>query len=193
LFELFDINYVLRDSLDGTYNGSTLFSKFFKAHIDCQIMKDHVPFWKRAIAFIFDLLVINFVIAFPFQGIFQQYAGSFNFGIATSFSPHAYYALILISLLALLYFTFSEYYIGQTVGMMLVNIQAISTQGNVGLLKAFIRNCFILPFFPFVLLWLVELIHLIFYKERLLEKITGTKTVMMAKKNIYTEYKLQKV
>jgi hypothetical protein len=86
---------------------------------------------------------------------------------------------------------------------MFVKIKVISvidtdrgTQG-ITMPRALLRNCFVLPFFPFYVFWFVEPLYLAFYKERFLERITGTKTVFESEKNqikgYAKEYKLDKV
>ncbi|MGV8172279.1 MAG: hypothetical protein ACP5OA_06325, partial [Candidatus Woesearchaeota archaeon] len=70
-------------------------------------------------------------------------------------------------------------------------------ENNISLWKAVIRNCYILPFFPFYIFWIVEPMYLAFYKERFLEKITHTRTICYSNdityKTKYKEYKLEKV
>jgi uncharacterized RDD family membrane protein YckC len=169
-----------------------------------------VGFWRRALAFILDLFIINLVIVSPFREMFSKYFynGSLSQGLSQSLSfsetilpSNLYWAVFLIFLLALLYFAFFEYYLGQTPGMMLLRIKAISLKekdGQIKLWSAIVRNCYILPFFPFYIFWIIEPLYLAFYKERLLEKITFTKTIYESEsykknKHIYEEYKLNKV
>lgn len=170
-----------------------------------------VGVWKRLLAFLIDLMVINLVIIYPFRSIFIKYFSgltltqSLNSNNITIPSD-AYFAMLIISVLALLYFTFFDYYLGQTPGKMLLKIKTISlaetsksTSGinGISMSKALLRNCFILPFFPFYVFWFIEPIYLAFYKETLLEKITDTRTVHESERdNIKTyarEYKLDKV
>lgn len=170
-------------------------------------MDKGVTFWKRLFAFIIDLMVINLVIIYPFRGIFIKYfsgislaqsLSSNNIAVPTS----AYFVMLIISALALLYFSFFDYYLGQTPGKMLLKIKVISTKEkdtSIGMWQALLRNCFVLPFFPFYIFWFVEPIYLAFYKERFLEKISSTKTVydsdIESKGHIkdYKEFKLDKV
>lgn len=140
-------------------------------------------FWKRTAAFVFDLLVINLIIAWPFQSTLSQYAMK-EFSLDAVLPEYAYFIVFIIFLLAMLYFTFLEYYIGQTPGQMLMNIESVALDGNMTFWKALLRNIFILPFFPFYILWFLEPIHLAFYKQRLLERWTGTNTVIIG----YTDY-----
>jgi uncharacterized RDD family membrane protein YckC len=168
-------------------------------------MDNVVSFWKRMFSFVIDLMIINMIIIYPFRGIFIKYfsgislsqtLNSNNMTVPTS----AYVVMLIISVLALLYFTFFDYYLGQTPGKMLLKIKVISTKdkdSSVGMGQALLRNCYILPFFPFYIFWFVEPIYLAFYKERFLEKITSTKTVYESDRYMvkgYTkEYKLDKV
>ena len=47
-----------------------------------------------------------------------------------------------------------------------------------GKLRTFlIRNSFILPFFPFIALWVIEPIAIIFWRRSILEHLTKTRTI----------------
>jgi uncharacterized RDD family membrane protein YckC len=154
-------------------------------------------FWKRALAFVYDLIIINLIIFWPFERLFSKYISNMNIfsnaSITYSFPPKIYYAIFFISILALLYFTFMEYYLSQTLGMMLLNIKAIGPAEDIGFWKSMARNCFILPFFPFYILWFVEPLHLAFYKDRLLERLTHTRTILLNAKKPIENYDLKKV
>jgi len=171
-------------------------------------MGDNVGFWKRAFAFIIDLLIINLVIIYPFRGIFVDRFGKLSFSEAIAaggqvLPNNIYFTLFIMSVLALLYFTFFDYYLEQSPGQMLLRIKVISTRPKegsandaaqgIGFWAALTRNCFILPFFPFYAFWIIEPIYLAVYKERFLEKITLTKTVYEYQHTNYKEYKLSKV
>jgi uncharacterized RDD family membrane protein YckC len=105
-----------------------------------------------------------------------------------------YLMIFIIFVLAMLYFIFFEYYLGQSLGQMFFDIKIQSKDDNITLMQAFLRNCFILPIFPFYILWVIEPLYLVFYKERLTERLTGTSTIIMSKSSGYlSEYKLQKV
>jgi len=155
-------------------------------------------FWKRTLAFIFDIMVINLIIVWPFQGIFNKYLSSTTFGSIISSGeqlPSSLYVIILIVfILAMLYFMFFEYYLGQSLGQLFFDIKITSKNNDITLWQSFLRNCFILPIFPFYILWVAEPLYLAFYKERLTERLTGTSTVIASKSRGYlSEYKLQKV
>lgn len=155
-------------------------------------------FWKRMLAFIFDIMIINIIIIWPFQKIFSNYVmpGNISSNILNTpqLSTSMYFVIFIIFFLAMLYFIFFEYYLGQSIGQMFFDIKIISKNDNITLWRAFLRNCFMLPIFPFYILWVIEPLYLAFYKERLTERLTGTSTVVVSKSRGYlSDYKLQKV
>lgn len=160
------------------------------------------PLWRRLVAFIIDLLIMNLVIFSAFSSIFEPLASqSFREALRQeTVSPVISVTLLVIGLLALCYMAFFEYMIGQTPGQIITRIEVISTnphatenkEKTIPLSKAFLRNIFIIPAFPFILLWIVELVHYLFYKHRFLERITATTTVMRVAKS-WKEYQLEKV
>ncbi len=142
---------------------------------------DTAQFWKRTFSFIIDLVIIDLVIFYPFNGVFANF---FNINIGSENIPSSiYFIVFIISLLAWLYFTFFEYYLGQSPGQMLTKIRVISIKDvkgkseSLNFWQALLRNCFILPFFPFYILWIMEPFYLAFYKERFLERLSVTRTV----------------
>ena len=152
-------------------------------------------FWRRILSFIFDLLMINTVILWPFQKVLEKYSlvSSFSDLLTTdTFPMQLYYIFFIISLLALCYFAFFEYYLGQTPGQLLFDIHVIAKDGRLTLWRCIVRNIFILPLFPFYIFWIIEPIHMIFTKDRLLERITHTQLVDYNIRT-YKEYKLNKV
>jgi uncharacterized RDD family membrane protein YckC len=170
-------------------------------------ISETVGFWRRALAFLIDIVIINIIIASPFRNILYKQFGNlsvaeaFNIG-STAVSSTLYWMMFILSVLALLYFTFFEYYLGQTPGNMLTKIRIISLKDGdkkVGLWRAAVRNCYVFPFFPFYIFWIIEPIYLAFYRERFLEKITFTRTVYESydygsrKIKTYKDYKLEKV
>lgn len=131
---------------------------------------------KRTLSFIIDIMFINIIIAWPFQKIIEKYTID-EFSINMVLPTKIYFITLIIFILAMFYFTFMEYYIGQTPGQMIMNIKSVAIKGELTFWKALIRNIFILPFFPFFIFWILEPIHLILYKQRILEKWTNTNTI----------------
>ncbi len=143
--------------------------------------------WKRLLAFVADLLIINLIIFFPFKKILQRSVPEFgSYSEAYSFlsSNQSYTTTLtivslLMSLLAILYFVLLEQKIGQTPGKMLFNISVVGDMKKVSFWQFLVRSMFIIPIFPFVLLWIIDPLFLFFTKtnQRLSEVLSKTKTV----------------
>lgn len=143
--------------------------------------------WKRLLAFVADLLIINLIIFFPFKRILQRAVPEFgSYSEAYSFlSSNQSYTTTLtmvslvMSLFAVLYFVLLEKKLGQTPGKMLFNISVISDMKKASFWQFLVRSLFIIPVFPFVLLWIIDPLFMFFTKtnQRLSEIISKTKTV----------------
>ena len=161
----------------------------------------HISFWRRAFSLLVDIVIINLVTSYPFSELSKKYFGEMTIAQAMTIGEQIipsimYWAVFIISILALLYFTLFEYFLGQSPGQMLLRVKSVSIDAKkkkITFWRALISNCFILPYFPFFVLWIVEPIHLIIYKERFLEHITHTKTIHEFEKFKVEEYKLNKV
>lgn len=134
---------------------------------------------RRILAFLADMIVMNLVLFVPFEGILSQYMkGSWQEALSWTVIPKGLVAvMVCMVILALLYFSLLEFFLHQTLGMMLLGLYV---DGSVSFWSALIRNLFIIPFFPFFLLWVVEPLYLFFRGERWLERLTGTRTVEFA-------------
>jgi len=160
------------------------------------LLKGHedASFIKRTISFLLDIIVINLIILWPFENSLAGYlnhATKNMFNLNNAMPSQVYVIILIMSLLALFYFAFFEYYLGQSPGQMLLGIRVMAAS-NISMWKAIVRNCYIIPFFPFYILWILDPVYLAFYRQRFLERITGTMTVM-DKAKYYQEYKLQKI
>lgn len=125
------------------------------------------PVWKRILAFIIDILIFDFIIASPWtSSLPQPHLGMQpdNMMIAT--------VIVLITLF-FAYLVIAQYLIGQTIGMMFLRLQMTP---NDSLWRIMVRNMFIIPVFPFILLWIIDPAFLLFTGERLSERWSGTKT-----------------
>ncbi len=152
-----------------------------------RIFTGPAPIWKRIAAFIVDLLIIEFILAFPFQSILKKmiptdlsYREAYQFFTNNpSSSSILTIIMVMISILALFYFVVLEYTLGQTVGKIFMNIKVIGEKKRLTLLQCIGRSLFLLPVFPFFLLWFVDPIFLFFNKkgQRLSEFLTKTKIV----------------
>jgi hypothetical protein len=143
--------------------------------------------WKRLLAFVADLLIINLIIFFPFRRIIQRAVPEFSsYSEAYSFlsSNQSYTATLTIvslimALFALLYFVLIEYKLGQTPGKMLLNISITGETKVLSFWQFVVRSLFIIPVFPFILLWVIDPLFLFFTKtnQRLSEVLSKTRTV----------------
>ncbi len=128
---------------------------------------------RRFGAFVTDVLLLDIVAFTAFTPLLPKLDARTVLAGASSLSDAAYAAIIVMALLGLAYFAFFEYLLGQTPGMMLFRI----TAENVTLWRAFVRNAYLLPLFPFPLLWIIEPLHLAFTKRRFLEVASNTRTI----------------
>jgi len=143
--------------------------------------------WKRLLAFVADLLIINLVIFFPFKRIIQRaipefgsYSEAYSFLSSNqSYTTTLTVVSLVMSVFAILYFVLLEQKIGQTPGKMLFNISVVSDVKKIRCWQFIVRSLFIIPIFPFVLLWVIDPLFMFFTKtsQRLSEILSKTKTV----------------
>ncbi|MAG38722.1 hypothetical protein CMO90_01410 [Candidatus Woesearchaeota archaeon] len=143
-----------------------------------RLLKRDAPILKRLASFIFDLLIINIIIISPFQKVFPITTNSslteMIAQIQQLVGTNIYISLFFISILILAYFTVFQLKLAQTPGMMLLKLKV---EGKLTIAKTILRNIFVIPFFPFFILWIVEPIHLLIRGHRFLEEVTKTKTI----------------
>jgi len=128
------------------------------------------PFLKRTLAFLADLLLLDFTAFTSFSFITQT---TIDRVLAGTLAPSVYAAGIVMSLITLVYFSLFTWLLGQTPGMMLLRLKTT----HMTLWKAFVRNCYFLPVFPFPFLLVTEPLYLAWRKRRWLERLTGTRTI----------------
>ncbi|MFH1605765.1 MAG: RDD family protein [Nanoarchaeota archaeon] len=149
-----------------------------------RVVKKDASIIKRFLALLIDILAINLFIISPFQKVFLKFFNQDasimqNISLLESVSTTTLYiTMFSVIVLALLYFALFEYKLSQTIGMMIMKIYV---EGEISFWKAVIRNMFIIPFFPFYILWVVDPIHLFFRGKRFSEEMTKTRTVEIIK------------
>ncbi len=161
---------------------------------------------KRFFAFIIDLVIINFFILGPFSSLFDSVASSTP-GFGTTYelilsSPELRSslstALFFISILTLIYIIVLQRKFNQTIGMMVMNIFVVkivsapvattslrkkkkidANSFKLGFIDALLRNLFVVPFAPFIFLWVIDPLYLFFNKnsQRLSEVFSRTLVV----------------
>jgi len=142
--------------------------------------------WKRLLAFLIDLAVLEFIVFFPFNRLLRS-AMPKNMGIKESYNfflhsgPGSMMATlsIIISFIALLYFVLLEYKIGQTIGKIMLNLYVVGEEKEIKAWQAIVRSMFLIPLFPFMALWIIDPVYLAFIgkNKRLSEVLSKTKVV----------------
>jgi len=142
---------------------------------------------KRLIAFLIDLFIINLIILFPFKRVFEKIfpdTGSFSKTVDFLSNNSAYGTsittiILMIALLSILYFMIFEKKLQQSPGKILFNLYVESQTKDLKYWQLFVRSMFLIPLFPFVLLWFIDPIVMFFNKDsqRLSEILSKTKVV----------------
>lgn len=124
-----------------------------------------ISLWKRFFAFLVDIIIFDLVVAAPLTTLVS----------ATSLVATP--AVIAIgTVLVTLFFSYlviSQYLIGQTIGMLFFRYRVTNHDH---LWRCIMRNVFILPIFPFIVLWVVDPLFLAFTGDRLSERWAGSTT-----------------
>ena len=142
---------------------------------------------KRLIAFLIDLFIINLIILFPFKRIFrgivpelESFSKTAEFlSNNSAYSTSITIIILTIAFLSILYFMIFEKKLQQTPGKMLFNLYVKSQTKDLKYWQLFVRSMFLIPLFPFILLWLIDPIVMFFNKDsqRLSEILSKTKVV----------------
>ena len=72
---------------------------------------------------------------------------------------------IAISVLSIAYFTILESNIGQSIGKKLLHLKVISLEKYPKKWQYIVRSLFLIPLFPFMILWLIDPIYIFFNTE----------------------------
>lgn len=142
--------------------------------------------WKRIVAFILDLILIEFIIIGPFRLVIMKLAGFEGGSFGIIFSTPSNVSAIgtvfgLISIFGLAYFVLTEYVLGQTIGKMLMKLKVVSLSDKEqpGFGACVLRSLFLLPVTPFYFLWVLDPVFMMFNKnnQRLTEFLGKTMTI----------------
>lgn len=140
---------------------------------------------KRLLAFFIDLILISFIIS-PLENLIRSiipktttYKETLLALTNTQYSSVLMAVSISIILIAILYFSILEFKINQTVGKMIANLYVVSESKSLRYWQCLVRNLFLLPFLPFVLLWIIDPLYAIFTKEnkRFSDVLAKTKVI----------------
>lgn len=141
-----------------------------------RVMVTRASMWKRVIAFIIDLLIIDLLFFPQFKKFIITGSWTFEQVVQQQIILPVGFTMAIIAMgtLTLLYFSLYQYYFGETIGMRLFGIKV---GGERTYWRCVLRNLYSLPFFPFTIFWIVDPIYLFWRKERLLEKWSKTSTI----------------
>jgi uncharacterized RDD family membrane protein YckC len=141
---------------------------------DNQLFYSAAGLGRRTVAFVLDLVFINIFLAAPFQTLLTSFFDTAGWNVV-NIPAHIYASIFFISIVTLLYFALLQYYQQQTLGMMALGLYVMPRPSA---WQSIVRNVFIIPFFPFNLLWIVEPAAIVFTGRRILERVTDTDTVV---------------
>src|SRR3989338_9700859 len=144
-------------------------------------------YWKRTFAFLIDFLIIDLIIISPFKKILNSLIlpninpSSINliFESNPDLLSQISTLIIIVSILSIMYFSILQLKLRQTLGMMLFNLWIYSDNKEISIFKLILSNITFMPIFPFILLWIIDPIFLIFSasKQRLMQKLAGVYVV----------------
>ena len=139
-------------------------------------------FWRRTLAFLIDILIINAIILSPFRAAIESLLPGISstteiisFLSSADLPVSLYLIAFSISLLVYLYFVLMDFKIGQSVGKAIMKLSI--KPKDLKLWQCLVRNLELIPFFPFVVLMFLDPIFLIFKGYRLSEHVAKTMTV----------------
>lgn len=153
----------------------TLLRLFFNMIINASI-------WKRALAYVIDIIIINIFIIWPFKPLTDiKYEGNNFWEIYNNLKNNQdvlvtlFITGITIAILTILYWAILEYYIQQSLGKWILKIRVRSKLKNLSFWQCFVRNITKLS----SLLLILDSLYLIFMKtnQRYFEKISNTEVV----------------
>ncbi|MBL7056530.1 RDD family protein [Candidatus Woesearchaeota archaeon] len=141
---------------------------------------------KRLAAFAIDMLIINIILLWPFKSSFEEllpdtnsFTEAFNHLSSDGVGNALMILMFASSLITILYFVLLEKKFSQTPGKMLFKLFVRPQTKELKNWQLWVRSMFLIPIFPFVLLWFIDPIVMFFNKDnqRLSEILSKTKTV----------------
>ena len=140
---------------------------------------------KRAFAFLLDILIIDIVIFYPFRILFRGLLPEVSLSSINQIAGNPAYTGIIfwtavsMGMLSILYFSILEAFTGQTAGKILMRIIVKSENKGLRFWQCIVRSIFLIPVFPFIVLWAADIIYLFFNskRQRMLEILSKTRTV----------------
>lgn len=131
-------------------------------------------FWKRVLAYIIDVLIVDVAVVYPFEKYFGKMSG-FSFNL----SGNLLVAVVIIAILTVFYWAILEYSMRQSIGKMIVGIYVNTT-------KKFTFWQFIVRNIPKIssLTIILDSLYMLMTKQhqRYFEKLSNTEVLEVPKK-----------
>lgn len=143
------------------------------------INEAHASYFKRAVAYLIDALIIDLVIFLPLQKTIEKLetnVGSallFNIDKVKGILPELSIIFFATAIITIAYWSLLEYYNKQSIGKAAMGIYVRSEEKSLSLKQCIVRN---LSKFSLILL-LIDCIGLFSDRRRFLEKISNTLVV----------------
>ena len=149
-------------------------------------LKDkEVSIWKRGLAFIIDIIIIEFIVGLNFNKLLENDINkdkslvelfSYTLENYSLIQPKLLTISIITGIMALIYFTLFEFYLKQTLGKMLLKIKITSENKKLEFWQALLRNIPKASLFINYVVWVlfIDLIYHSFTKRRLFDKLAKT-------------------
>lgn len=154
---------------------------------DFHIVRIEATFARRVLAFSIDILILLFIVLTPLFKVFEQmvpqdYTLAREYMMAPEHAPLIASLFLVMGLFAMTYFALLEWQLQSTVGKLFLGLRIESEIGRPSLWQCMVRSFFALPVFPFVLLWVIDPLMMLFWKsrQRLSEILSRTKTIHYA-------------
>ena len=132
-----------------------------------------VKLWKRVIAYIIDVIIINIIIIYPFKKYFGNLEEDLFFNV---FNSELALAVLFICVLTVLYWAVMEYTLNQSTGKAFMNIYVRSTnKQKLSFWQCVLRNISKVS----TLLLFIDSLGIIFKRnhQRFLEKLSKTEVI----------------
>ena len=150
-------------------------------------VKEPAILWRRAIAYIADILILGFltspltkIVNLPQQGSFME---TYNYFLSNPvISKEILIVGFIIGLITLLYFVILEFYLNQTLGKILMNIYVKSTKEKLILNQIIVRNIVKVS----TVLLILDTLYIFIKKthQRFTEKLSNTEVIQVRRKII---------
>ena len=150
-----------------------------------ELKKEKVSIWKRGLAFLIDIIIIEFIVGLNLNKLLENNISKdksltelFRYSLEnySLLEPKLLTISIITGIMALIYFTLFEFYLKQTLGKMLFKIKVISENKKLEFWQALLRNIPKAALFINYIVWVlfIDLIYHSFTKRRLFDKLAKT-------------------